>query len=42
MEIYLEIPQKIGKKVGTQFYENILSEINLPLWKTDDCYRPGF
>ena len=25
------MPQKIGKKVGIHFYENILSEINLPL-----------
>ena len=31
IEIYLEILQEIGKKVGIHFYENILSEINLPL-----------
>ena len=31
MKVYLEIPQKIGKKVGIHFYENILSEIDLPL-----------
>ena len=30
IKFYLEIPPKIGKKVGVQFYENILSEINLP------------
>ena len=29
--MYLEIPSKIGKKVGFHFYENILSETNLPL-----------
>ena len=31
IEFYLEIPPKIGKKVGIHFYENILSEMNLPL-----------
>ena len=31
IKIYLEIPPKNGKKVGIHFYENILSEINLPL-----------
>ena len=25
------MPQKVGKKVGIHFYENVLSEINLPL-----------
>ena len=34
MKIYLEIPQKIDNKVGIHFYENILSEINLPLPKS--------
>ena len=29
--MYLKIPPKIGKKVDIHFYENILSEINLPL-----------
>ena len=31
IKIYLEIPPKIGKKMGIHFYKNILSEINLPL-----------
>ena len=31
MKIYLEIPPKNGIKVGIHFYENIPSEINLPL-----------
>ena len=31
VKVYLEITQKIGKKVGIHFWENILSEINLPL-----------
>ena len=34
----LEIPKKIGKKVGIHFYENILSEKNLPLI----CWRRRF
>ena len=25
------MPQKVGKKVGIHFYENVLSEIKLPL-----------
>ena len=25
------MPQKVGKKVGIHCYENVLSEINLPL-----------
>ena len=25
------MPQKVGKKVGIHFYDNVLSEINLPL-----------
>ena len=25
------MPKKIGKKVGIHFYENVLSEIDLPL-----------
>ena len=25
------MPPKVGKKVGIQFYENVLSKINLPL-----------
>ena len=33
IKIYLEIPPKIGKKVGIHFYENILSEVDLPLLK---------
>ena len=31
MKIYLEIPPKIGQKVGIPFYETILSDMNLPL-----------
>ena len=31
MKIYLEIPQKNGKNVGSHFYENTPSDINLPL-----------
>ena len=32
MNFYLEMPQKVGKKVGIHFYKNVLSEIlNLPL-----------
>ena len=31
IKIYLEIPPKIGTKVVIYFYENILSEIDLPL-----------
>ena len=31
IKISLEIPPKIGKKVDIHLYENILSEINLPL-----------
>ena len=31
MNIYLEMPPKIGKKVGIHFYENTPFEINLPL-----------
>ena len=30
-KIYSEIPPKIGKKGGIHFYENILSEMNLPI-----------
>ena len=33
IKISLEMPPKIGKKVGFHFYKNILSEINLPLTK---------
>ena len=29
--IYLEMPQKVDKKVGIHFYENVLAEMNLPL-----------
>ena len=25
------MPQKVGKKVGIHYYENVLSEMNLPL-----------
>ena len=31
--MYLEIPPKIGKKVGIHFYKNIPSETNLPSWQ---------
>jgi len=31
MNIHLEMLKKIGKKVGIHFYENVLSEKNLPL-----------
>ena len=31
IKIYLEISPKTGKKLGIHFYENILSEMNLPL-----------
>ena len=34
--MYLEIPPKTGKKVGIHFYENILSQINLPLIKSTE------
>ena len=40
IEIYLEIPPKIGKKVSIHFYENILSEVNLPLMIS--AYGPQF
>ena len=29
------MPQKVGKKVGIHFYENVLSEINLLLQKSE-------
>ena len=35
LNIYLEMPQKVGKKVGIHFYENVLSEMNLPLQKKE-------
>ena len=35
MNIYLEMPPKNGKKVGIHFYENVLSEMNLPLTHTN-------
>ena len=28
------MPQKVGKKMGIRFYENVFSEINLLLLKT--------
>ena len=31
------MPPKIGKKVGIHFYENVLSEIDLPLQKCACC-----
>ena len=37
IKIYLEIPPEIGKKVGIHFYENIPSEIDLPLFDSM-CY----
>ena len=43
IEIYLEMPKKIVTKVDIHFYENVLSEINLPLTvsllKTNDFSR---
>ena len=40
INIYSEMPQKTGKKVGIHFYENVLSEINLPLMVS--AYGPQF
>ena len=39
IEIYLEIPPEIGKKVGIYFYENTPSEIDLPLQKFSNGNR---
>ena len=38
MNIYLEMPQKVGKKVSIHSYENVLSEMILPL----KCHNPVY